>query len=125
MSLYLKLGDRTVFSLVRERDLFDWVSVPDLMDLDPREAVKMFLEFRERLPPETVVSALEEAGANRRNLYVYLDALWDKDREASREFQGEMHHNLKLLQFPTYISSTVLNLEFKCPKNHRRISWVQ
>ena len=89
MALYLKLGDRTVFSLIRERDLFDWVPVPDLMDLDPKEAVKMFLEFREKMPPETVVMSLEEAGGNGRNLYLYLDTLWERDREASREFQGE------------------------------------
>ena len=92
MALYLKLGDRTVFSLIRDRDLFDWVPVPDLMDLDPKEAVKMFLEFREKMPPETVVISLEEAGGNGRNLYLYLDALWERDREASREFQGEYIH---------------------------------
>ena len=48
----------------------------------------MFLEFRERLGPEVVVAALEETEGNSRHLYLYLDALWEKDRDASREFQG-------------------------------------
>ena len=72
---------------------------PPSLVLDPREAVKMFLEFRERMPPEVVVSALEgeEGGGagNMRSLYLYLDALWEKDREASREFQGEFYLLLK------------------------------
>ena len=38
--------------------------------------------------PEAVVEALEETEGNGRHLYLYLDALWEKDREGSRDFQG-------------------------------------
>ena len=46
MSLYLKLGDRTVFSLIRDHDLFNSMVglgvIPNLMDLDARWV--LFLE---------------------------------------------------------------------------------
>ena len=47
--------------------------------------------------PEAVVEALEETEGNGRHLYLYLDALWEKDREGSRDFQGmnfSFHHTL-------------------------------
>ena len=44
-----------VFTLIRDHDLFGSLGVsnriPDLMDLDARESVKMFLEYREKLDP--------------------------------------------------------------------------
>jgi len=109
MALYLKLQHHEVFTLIRDHDLFGSLGVsnriPDLMDLDARESVKMFLEYREKLDPESVVEALEETEGNGRHLYLYLDALWEKDREGSRDFQGRLvrlyavYNQKKLMSF--------------------------
>jgi len=91
LEIYLQLNHKDVFSLIRKRDLFDVIHnrIGDLMELDAREAVKLFMEYMEKLEPELVVAKLEEAGVGR-HLYLYLDALLDKDREESRRYHGRL-----------------------------------
>ena len=91
MEIYLELKHKDVFALIRKRDLFESIhnKIAALMDLDPREAVKLFLEYMERLEPELIVAKLEEAGSSK-NLYLYLDALRDKDREESKRYHGKL-----------------------------------
>ena len=89
MDMYLKLGHKDVFQLIRKHKLFDSIEdkIVQLMDLDFEEARKLFLEYKDILPPEFIVGKLT---ASSRNLYYYLDYLREKDWEVSKKF----HHYL-------------------------------
>lgn len=73
-----------------------------LMELDTKDAVKLFLEHSDKLPPELIV---EKLVASSRNLYLYLDTMCQKDWETSKKFHGHLvglyadYHPEKLLQF--------------------------
>jgi hypothetical protein len=61
MAMYLKLGHDDVFELIRKHSLYDAVKdkVLDLLDLDPKEALKLFLDKIQQLPPDCIVARLE------------------------------------------------------------------
>lgn len=63
MVMYLKLGHKDVFQLIRRHDLFGFVDdkVAQLMDLDLKDALKLFLEHTDKLPPEMIVEKLESS----------------------------------------------------------------
>ena len=92
MAMYLKLGHKDVFGLIRRHDLFDVIhdKIGDLMDLDNREGLKLFLEHMDRLPTELIVQRLQEKPGSGPHLFSYLDALMDKDKDASRKYHGHM-----------------------------------
>ena len=92
MAMYLKLGHKDVFGLIRKHDLFDAVhdKIGDLMDLDHREGLKLFLEHMDRLPTELIVQRLQEKPGSGMHLFSYLDALMEKDKDASRKYHGHM-----------------------------------
>ena len=72
------------------------------MDLDTKDALKLFIEHSDRLSPEIIVDKLQ---SSRRNLYLYLDYLCTKDWETSKKFHAHMvalyadYNREKLLPF--------------------------
>ena len=92
MAMYLKLGHKDVFGLIRKHNLFDAIhdKICELMDLDHRDGLKLFLEHMDRLPTELIVQRLQEKPGSGKHLFLYLDALMDKDKEASRKYHGNM-----------------------------------
>ena len=92
MAMYLKLGHKDVFGLIRKHDLFDAIhdKIGDLMDLDQQEGLKLFLEHMDRLPIELIVQSLQEKPGAGMHLFLYLDKLMDKDKDASRKYHGLM-----------------------------------
>ena len=91
MAMYLRLGHKDVFQLIRKHDLFHAIVEEDkiinLMELDVKDALKLFLEHPDKLAPEIIVKNLLRSS---RNLYFYLDALSQKDWEASKKFHGNL-----------------------------------
>lgn len=81
--------------------------IPELMELDEREALKLFLEHQEKLPTDLIVARLkgvdkvmfalfpfkqedesENGFLNFQHLYSYLDALRIQNYDASKRFHG-------------------------------------
>jgi len=80
MEVYLRLRHEDVFLLIRQHRLFTAIydKIPSLMDLNASEALKLLLDFQGEIPTSVVVSALSE---RRKQLFLYLDALYTKDRK--------------------------------------------
>lgn len=92
MALYLKLGHKDVFQLIRRHNLFDAIhqKICALADLDEKEAIKLFLEHRDRLPSELIVRSLDGTGRERQ-LFLYLDVLCTrKDLEEGKKYHGRL-----------------------------------
>ena len=89
MAMYLKLGHEDVFNLIRRHSLYDAVrdKIRELMDLNHEEAVKLFLDNIQHLPPETIVSKLV---FHDRYRYLYLDALTAHAYEESKKYHGQL-----------------------------------
>ena len=92
MAMYLKLGHKDVFGLIRKHNLFSAIhdKIGELMDLDQREGLKLFLEHMDRLPTELIIQRLKEKPGSGKHLFLYLDALMEKDKEGSRKYHGNM-----------------------------------
>jgi len=90
MSMYLKLGHQDVFSLVRQHRLFKAVQdkIPALMDLDQTAGIQLFLDHQGELPPALIC---ERLGGNKRQLFLYLDALYTQDKASCpKQFHGHL-----------------------------------
>ena len=79
MAMYLKLGHKDVFSLIKQHRLFKAVhdKILALMSLDQQSALQLFLEFQAELPPDLIVARLERSQSQ---LYLYLEALHSRDK---------------------------------------------
>ncbi|OAD57320.1 Vacuolar protein sorting-associated protein 41 like protein [Eufriesea mexicana] len=97
LAMYLKLRHKAVFELIRKyplsKTIFDMIE--GLMDLDAERTIQFLLE-KNRVPSDIVIQQLEH---NHRYLYLYLDALDQKDTENSKS----KHHGL-LVQLYAYYS---------------------
>ena len=84
MAMYLKLGHKDVFSLIRQHRLFRDISgkIPALMNLDQQAAMQLFLEFQAELPTDLICSKLE---SNQRQLFLYLDAVHTRRENTLQE----------------------------------------
>ncbi|XP_012255433.1 vacuolar protein sorting-associated protein 41 homolog isoform X1 [Athalia rosae] len=92
LAMYLKLKHKDVFQLIKKHKLYSSVydMIEDLMDLDMERAVPFFLEKNEqktlfRVPSDNVVEKLKH---NHWYLYMYLDALDEKDTKESGKYHG-------------------------------------
>jgi len=79
LEFYLKLGHKDVFNLVRQHRLFKEIQgkIVSLLNLDQTAAIQLFLEFQEELPPDMIVSKLDN---HQRQMFLYLDALYTQDK---------------------------------------------
>jgi len=104
MAMYLNLGHKDVFQLIRKHDLFFSIEdkIVQLMELDSKDAIKLFLEHSDKLGPELIVEKLK---VSTRQLYLYLDTLCQKDWDTSKKFHIYLvelyadYNPEKLLQF--------------------------
>ena len=103
MAMYLKLGHKDVFSLIRQHRLFRSVDdkVVALINLDQQAALTLFLEFPVELPTDLICSRLEN---NQRQLFLYLDALYSQDKN---NLPGKYHGTLVRL-LATFAPSKLL-----------------
>ncbi|XP_071478787.1 vacuolar protein sorting-associated protein 41 homolog [Diadema antillarum] len=87
LAIYLRLGHEDVFKLIHKRNLFD--SIQDkivlLMRFDTKQAIEMLITNTDKVAVKKVVSQLQE---DRRLLYLYLDALFQKDANQGRDFHA-------------------------------------
>jgi len=90
MEVYLRLGHEDVFTLIRQHRLFKPIhdKIPALMDLNSEETLKLLLDFQGEIPTKVVVAALSD---RRKQLFLYLDALYTKDR---KDCPGVFHGHL-------------------------------
>jgi len=81
MEVYLRLKHEDVFSLIRQHRLFKAIhdKISALMDLNAEETLKLLLDFQGEIPTQVVVNALSD---RRKQLFLYLDALYSKDRKS-------------------------------------------
>ena len=103
MAMYLKLGHKDVFSLIRQHRLFKDIveKIPALMNLDQQAALQLFLEFQTELPTELIVSRLE---TNQRQLYLYLDAVYSRNTRSL----PPQHHGTLVRLYATYAPGKLL-----------------
>ena len=61
MAMYLNLGHKDVFHLIRKHDLFFSIEdkIVQLMELDSKDSIKLFLEHSDKLSPELIVERLK------------------------------------------------------------------
>ncbi|XP_006824071.2 vacuolar protein sorting-associated protein 41 homolog [Saccoglossus kowalevskii] len=92
LAIYLKLGHKDVFTLIHKHNLFDSIQdkIVILMEFDTEQATRMLIDNVDRVPIETVVTQLEKK-PNDKLLYMYLDALFQKDPHI-----GQDHHALQV-----------------------------
>jgi len=103
MAMYLKLGHKDVFTLIRQHRLFKAIhdKILSLLDLDQTASLQLFLDFQAELPPELIWSKLS---SNQRQLFLYLDALYSQDKSSC---PGKYHGDLVRL-YATYAPSKLL-----------------
>ena len=103
MAMYLKLGHKDVFGLIRQHRLFKDVheKIVALMNLDQQAALQLFLEFPAELPTDLICTKLD---SNQRQLFLYLDALWTRDKKS---LPGK-HHGTLVRLYATYAPSKLL-----------------
>jgi len=90
MAMYLKLKHPDVFQLIRQHSLFSAIhdKIIALIELDTKQALKLFLDHTQNLPPDLVVDRLSH---NKKQLFLYLDALYTKDgRECPKKYHGKL-----------------------------------
>ena len=103
MAMYLKLCHKDVFSLIKQHRLFKAVhdKILALITLDQQSAIQLFLDYQDELPADLIVAKLEN---NQRQLYIYLEALYSRDKSC---LPGRYHgHLVRLLA--TYSPSKLL-----------------
>ena len=103
MAMYLKLGHKDVFSLIRQHRLFKDVhdKIVALISLDQQAAIQLFLEFPAELPTELICSKLE---GNQRQLFLYLHELYTQDKSNL----PEKHHGTLVRLYATYAPRKLL-----------------
>ncbi|KAG7210413.1 hypothetical protein KM043_011945 [Ampulex compressa] len=104
LAMYLKLKHKDVFQLIQKYNLYDSIydMIEGLMDLDAERATQMFLE-KDKVPSEIVIQKLDH---NQRYLYLYLDALDNKDTKDSK---GK-YHGLLVQLYADYSRNKLLPL---------------
>merc|ERR1719153_945971 len=104
MAMYLKLGHRDVFTLIRQHRLFKAIhdKILALLDLDHQASLQLFLDFQAELPPDLICTKLS---SNQRQMFLYLDALYTQDKGSC---PGKYHGHLVRL-YATYAPSKLLN----------------
>ncbi|KAL5007431.1 hypothetical protein ScPMuIL_016237 [Solemya velum] len=92
LAIYLRLQHKDVFKLIYKHKLFSAISdkIEQLMQFDQEQAVTMLIDNIDSIPMEKVVHQLEKS---REFLHVYLDKLFTKDPDLSKEYHG---HQVKL-----------------------------
>ena len=75
MAMYLKLGHRDVFDLIRNHKLYDSIhdKVEHLFELDHKLAIELFIDNIDTIEPEYIVEKLHDS----KYLFWYLDAIKD------------------------------------------------
>ena len=103
MAMYLKLGHKDVFALVRQHRLFKAVqqNIAALVQLDQHSALQLFLDFQSELPCEVVC---ERLGRHQRHQFLYLDALYSGDRAAL----PTQYHGLLVKLYANYAPGKLL-----------------
>lgn len=89
LTIYLRLkkvqGQKNLFQLIREHNLFDSVrdKVRLVMDYDQEQAIELFINNTDRIPIEQVVAQLQD---DPKLLHKYLHALFQKDPHIGKDF---------------------------------------
>ena len=104
MAMYLKLGHKDVFSLIKQHRLFKAIhdKILALMTLDQQSALQLFLEFQAELPPDLIVARLE---TSERQLYIYLETLYTRDKSCL----PAPYHGTLVRLYATYCPSKLLS----------------
>eukprot|EP00092_Neocalanus_flemingeri_P033946 GFUD01036912.1.p1 GENE.GFUD01036912.1~~GFUD01036912.1.p1 ORF type:complete len:874 (+),score=241.55 GFUD01036912.1:57-2678(+) len=103
MAMYLKLGHRDVFTLIRQHRLFKAIhdKILALLDLDQQASLELFLDYQAELPPDLICTKL---ASNQRQMFLYLDALYTQDKGSC---PGKYHGHLVRL-YATYAPGKLL-----------------
>eukprot|EP00808_Paulinella_micropora_P028449 g15869.t1 len=118
LHVYLKLGRKDVFELIKKLDLYHAVrdKVLELMVFDTEKAVEMFVDNLEKMSVAGVMAQLE----NRTELqHAYLSAVFKKDPQAASKFHAQQvslyaeYNPEKLLPFLRSSNAYVLEEAFQ------------
>ena len=85
LAIYLKLRDAGVFEMIDEHNLIEFVkdNVANLMEIDEKRAVKLLIGNLQIISVEHIVRQLLN---HRKQLHLFLYALFQKDPQAGQDF---------------------------------------
>lgn len=109
--IYINLADQAVFEFLVKHNLYEcaFENIIALIELDQKKAVGILVDNVDKLPVKRVV---EQLSKNKRFLHYYLDSLFQKDPNISRDYhtmqvvlyaEYEREKLLKFLQNSQYI----------------------
>ncbi|RMZ95803.1 vacuolar sorting-associated 41 -like protein, partial [Brachionus plicatilis] len=119
--IYLNLQDQAVFDFLLKHELFEcaYKNLIELISLNKQRSIQILVDNVEKLPVKRVAEKLNK---NKLYLHYYLDAIFEKDPNISRDFHtiqvvlyAEFQRDklLKFLQSSQYISLTQAQKELQ------------
>ena len=96
--IYINLNDPAVFEFLHKHNLYEcaFENVSRLIALNKDKAIALLVENTEKLAVKRVVEQLSKSG-NKLFLHYYLDALFDRDPNISRDF-----HTMQVVLYAEY-----------------------